>query len=283
MATEYTAAQSLQYVTGPSGAASATQLAQAWFAAGGHKDSAVEAVAIALAEQGQYAWGINIDPPGASAGAWQLHYDNWGTFVDAGIIKSPNDLKDLTKNADCAIYLSGNGANWKPWSTYPAAAATHLAQAKAAVDAITGGAGGGSSSGGTTWNAPDGLSVALSLAGNVFQQWDSFITSPALDVFAKAIIVCVLLIGVALIPATRKFAVWAAAILFFLLMLHSSSEGSAPNGQSAAPMPPASQLGQPKIVATNTVLVNGQQTSQGGSSGMNLGEMAQLAALLGGA
>jgi len=282
----YTAAQSLLYITGPTGPASADQLAQAWLNAGGDVATAPTAVAIALAEQGQYAFGINSDPPGASAGAWQLHWDNWDGLQNNGIISSPNDLKNLDTNANGAIFISGNGKNWHPWTTYTSGAyLANMSRAQQAVNAVTGGS--SSTSTDSTQQGPSssGIDVAMNLAGNVFDQWSQFITSPALDVFAKALIVVIALFMVALVPATRKFAVWTAAILFLLLMLHSRSiDGATPNGQSAAPMPVPSQLGQPKITASNTVIVSGD--SSGGSSssqGVDLAQLAQLAQLAGAA
>lgn len=95
------------------------QLAQAWLANGGDPNTAPIAVAIALAEQGGDAFGINADSGGTqSAGAWQINSANWPGLQQAGIITQPIDLTNLSTNAAAAIYISGNGQNWKPWSTY---------------------------------------------------------------------------------------------------------------------------------------------------------------------
>jgi hypothetical protein len=106
----------------PSGTGNATaaQLAQAWENAGGATDTQTwtTAVAIALAEQGGDAYGINYDVDGYSAGAWQIHDVNWPSLESAGIITQPIDLTNLVTNANAAIYMSGNGKNWTPWSTW---------------------------------------------------------------------------------------------------------------------------------------------------------------------
>jgi Lysozyme like domain len=79
-----------------------SQLETLWTQAGGSPSTAPMAAAIALAESG----GKPDGPPSATNdwGLWQIH--NGG----------PGVLNPLT-NAQVAVQMSNNGANWRPWCT----------------------------------------------------------------------------------------------------------------------------------------------------------------------
>lgn len=99
-------AQSHVQVSG--GSLGCSGLEALWRSAGGNPGSAFIAAEIAIAESGgrQYATGTV-----GEEGYWQINPVNAGlaTYNPYG-------------NARAAIILSGNGANWSPWTTYTSGA-----------------------------------------------------------------------------------------------------------------------------------------------------------------
>ena len=88
-----------------SGNLSCSGLESLWMAAGGRKSAAFMAAEIAMAESGgrQYA-----HSPTNDYGYWQInggHGPAMATYYPVG-------------NAKAAIAISGNGTNWRPWTTY---------------------------------------------------------------------------------------------------------------------------------------------------------------------
>lgn len=89
----------------------ATQLEALWIQAGGDPAKAVIAASMALAESG----GAYGDDPSA------LHTNTDGS-IDRGpwqinSVHGTQSTTDPLANARAAVAISGNGANWKPWST----------------------------------------------------------------------------------------------------------------------------------------------------------------------
>lgn len=85
------------------------QLEALWISQGGNPAAAPTAAAIALAESGGNP---NASGDGGdSCGLWQIDTAFHPNYTCAW-------LQDPTNNAKAAIAISGNGANWTPWSTY---------------------------------------------------------------------------------------------------------------------------------------------------------------------
>lgn len=83
-------------------------LEQLWEQAGGNPAVAFMAAEIAMAESGGNS---NAISPTADYGLWQINASN-------GSLATLNPLQ----NAQSAVALSGNGANWNPWTTYTSGA-----------------------------------------------------------------------------------------------------------------------------------------------------------------
>ena len=83
-------------------------LEQLWEQAGGNPADAFMAAEIAMAESGGNS---NAISPTADYGLWQINASN-------GSLATLNPLQ----NAQSAVALSGNGANWNPWTTYTSGA-----------------------------------------------------------------------------------------------------------------------------------------------------------------
>lgn len=95
-----------------------TEIAEYWISAGGDPKKADVASAIALAESGGNN-GINADSYGTqSAGLWQINSANWPNLIRQHVISSAQDLTDPLTNARAAIFISGNGQKFHPWTTY---------------------------------------------------------------------------------------------------------------------------------------------------------------------
>lgn len=99
-----------------------------WISGGGNPAFAAFAAAISMAENAEGTLGANPDT-GCSCGGscysfgpWQINCENIPGLIQQGIISSANDLTDPIKNAAAAVSLSGNGANWNPWSTFKSGA-----------------------------------------------------------------------------------------------------------------------------------------------------------------
>ena len=94
--------------TGLSGTLGCTGLEQLWESAGGSPAVAVTAASIAMAESGgnQYATGTV-----GERGYWQINPVNGSLST-----------YDPFGNARAAVIMSGDGANWSPWTTYTSGA-----------------------------------------------------------------------------------------------------------------------------------------------------------------
>lgn len=132
------------------------QLEQFWEGAGGSAAAAPVAAAIGMAEQGANQLGDWVAGQPTSLGPWQINSSNWPALEAAGIIKSPSDLMNPSINALAAIFISGNGAHFHPWTTYWSndGGVTNAGDGNGAFRAFLGGAGGStvasSSSSGST-------------------------------------------------------------------------------------------------------------------------------------
>lgn len=90
------------------------QLEQIWIRNGGNPASAKTAAAVALAESsGNPTNRYNPGPQEDSRGLWQINIVPTANPQYAG-----TDLYNPDLNAKAAIALSGNGANWHPWTTF---------------------------------------------------------------------------------------------------------------------------------------------------------------------
>lgn len=99
------------------------QLQQLWIQAGGSPSSAPTAAAIALAESGGTSTALNSTAPDYSVGLWQVNYygDLYGPRSAA--YGSPIQLaNDPLAQARAAVSISGNGADFSPWTTYTSGA-----------------------------------------------------------------------------------------------------------------------------------------------------------------
>jgi hypothetical protein len=93
--------------------------------AGLSADKAVTAVAIALAESSGNPQAVGDN--GSSYGLWQVHWTVHPQF-------DRSQLFDPAYNASAMASLSGNGADWSPWTTYNTGAyQQYLARAQGAV------------------------------------------------------------------------------------------------------------------------------------------------------
>ena len=94
--------------SGLSGTLGCAGLEQLWESAGGSPAVAVTAASIAMAESGgnQYATGTV-----GERGYWQINPVNGSLST-----------YDPYGNARAAVIMSGNGANWSPWTTYTSGA-----------------------------------------------------------------------------------------------------------------------------------------------------------------
>lgn len=123
------------------------QIEKLWTDNGGNPVAAPIMAAIALAESGGRTDAANTKPPDASYGLWQINY--YGSLAPgrSAAYGTPAQLvADPNRQAKAAISISGNGSNFKPWTTYtsgaykaPLAAAGSLG-AIPALPAVAGGA-----------------------------------------------------------------------------------------------------------------------------------------------
>jgi LysM repeat protein len=106
--TSTTTASSGSGSTSLSGTLGCSGLERLWEDAGGSPSSAFMAAEIAMAESGGNQYALS---PTDDYGYWQINASNGSlaTFNAYG-------------NARAAIALSGNGANWSPWTTYTSGA-----------------------------------------------------------------------------------------------------------------------------------------------------------------
>lgn len=89
------------------------------------------AVAIAEAESGGNPKAYNGKGRDDSYGLWQINMKAH-TLGELGIA-SKDALYDPLTNARAMVKISGSGAHWGPWSTYPLRAAAYLPAATAAT------------------------------------------------------------------------------------------------------------------------------------------------------
>jgi Lysozyme like domain len=83
------------------------QLEGIWIAAGGNKQTAAMAAAIAMAESGGNSQASNTNSNGSiDRGLWQINSSN-----------GSGSTFDVMTNARTAVQMSNNGTNWRPWCT----------------------------------------------------------------------------------------------------------------------------------------------------------------------
>jgi Lysozyme like domain len=83
---------------------SCSMLEHLWISVGGNSASAFLAAEIATAESGGNPHAIS---PTNDYGLWQIN-GSWGALASL----------DPFANARAAVRISGNGSNWRPWTTY---------------------------------------------------------------------------------------------------------------------------------------------------------------------
>jgi hypothetical protein len=95
--------------TSLSGTLSCAGLEHLWTKAGGSSGQAPTAAAIAMAESGGSQFATNGSS--GTRGYWQIS-PSWGSM----------STYNALGNAEAAVRISGNGANWSPWTTYTSGA-----------------------------------------------------------------------------------------------------------------------------------------------------------------
>ncbi len=113
---------------------SAEQIAQFAYNAGFRGTALVQATAVALAESGGTSNAVSSDGYG-SHGLWQFIPSTWASVTGTPFVNAD----DPQKNADAAFKLyNSNGKSFAgQWSTWPGAAAPHMAAATVAAAKIT--------------------------------------------------------------------------------------------------------------------------------------------------
>lgn len=108
------------------------------------------------------------------------------------------------------------------------------------------------------------LSGLLSGTGNIFTAIDGFFTDNSIDVMYKAIATVGALFMFYAIPPLRKFTVWAAFALLFILMLQSQPNSDAQSpATSSLPLPTQVNTPVPPTASGSST----QTASSGSSSG----------------
>jgi Lysozyme like domain len=111
------------------GPVSAVELAKLAHAAGIPNDQLVTAVAIALAESGGNPNAVDNDSNGTvDRGLWQIN-SSWASVL-------PGDEFNQDYNALSMAYISHEGTDWAPWTTYGNGSGPylkHIAEAEQAV------------------------------------------------------------------------------------------------------------------------------------------------------
>jgi LysM repeat protein len=102
------AAATLTSAAVPSGTLSCSGLEQLWEDAGGSSGEAFMAAEIAMAESGGQQYALS---PTDDRGYWQINA-SWGSL----------STYDALGNAKAAVYISADGTNWSPWTTYTSGA-----------------------------------------------------------------------------------------------------------------------------------------------------------------
>jgi LysM repeat protein len=97
--------------TSLTGTLSCGSLELLWRKAGGSSSEAVTAASIAMAESGGSQYATNGSS--GTRGYWQIA-PSWGQM----------STYDALGNAQAAVKISANGANWSPWTTYTSGAYT---------------------------------------------------------------------------------------------------------------------------------------------------------------
>jgi hypothetical protein len=119
---------------------SMSQIAQVALNAGLPENKVATAVAIAMAESGGNTQAHNRVPPDNSYGLWQINM-----LGDLGParrkqfgLSGNDDLFSPAVNAKAMVAISGNGSNWRPWTTYTGGAfLAFLPSARKAVGETT--------------------------------------------------------------------------------------------------------------------------------------------------
>ena len=109
-----------------------------WVGNGGRRDQAAMAAQVALFESGGRPTARLKTSREDSRGLWQINLKAHPTYAHA-------DLYDPVTNVRAAIAISGNGANWSPWSTAGRARAALKIRGPVTVPDVSrpGGGGGG--------------------------------------------------------------------------------------------------------------------------------------------
>jgi hypothetical protein len=98
---------------------------------------------------------------------------------------------------------------------------------------------------------------------NIFNALDAFMTNNSIDVMYKAVAFVLALFGLYFIPATRGFALWAAAAILLLLMIQSSPTDNL-NPATPYPLPMPTQINTPDPTQGASSGSSGQQQQGGG-------------------
>lgn len=100
------------------------QLESIWIQAGGSRQAAPMAAAIAMAESGGNSTAYLVDSNGSTdRGLWQINS-----------VHGAQSTFDIMGNARAAVAISSNGSNWRPWTTYNTGAYRQYLQGGVAPD-----------------------------------------------------------------------------------------------------------------------------------------------------
>jgi hypothetical protein len=118
----------------------------------------------------------------------------------------------------------------------------------------------------------DILGNVFDSGANVIDQIDGVMTNNAVDVLFKAMAVVGVLWALFFIPTTKKFSLWAAAILLFILLLSSSPTQNVSNLPASSTLPLPTQVNTPVPPPTG----GSSGSSSGGSSGGGFNPLSLL-------
>lgn len=124
------------------------------------------------------------------------------------------------------------------------------------------------------------LNNVLTGTGNFIDGIDQFMTNNTIDVLYKALAVIGVLFAFYSIPVTRKFTVWAALCLLFILMIQSSPSGNNSTGAATSTLPMPTQINTPVPQQQSSQVASTGSSSSGGSSILgDIGSVLSIAAL----
>jgi hypothetical protein len=203
------------------------QLQQLWTSAGGDAPSADTMAAIALAESHGNPADVNSNASEGHTGSWGL----WQINGDAHPQYDHASLLNPAYNASAAVAVKAS-QGLTAWSTY-----THdtngnpvtpgSASAAYAQHLSTSASGSGSSPAALSAGSPAAQFIAvIQTTDNPLTLLNAWLTNPNVNVVYKTFALCAMLIVLAAIPQTSRFAGWAALGVLFLVMIASDKKAA---------------------------------------------------------